>query len=218
MVIRDYFTPTNYTDRGGQQIDRLTIHCAVGQLSATKICDIMQGKKASANYVIGKDGEIVRHVPEDKRAWTSGTGHKPGTNDMRAITIEVASIPENHNEFNNNSYASLIELVVDICRRYNKRLVYISNKTEALNYECKSNELLITLHRWFQAVACPDQWFIDKLPQFVYTVNSMLDNNTPSEPDTKLYRVQVGAFRDKRNAERFLAQVKEKGFTDAFIV
>lgn len=33
----------------------------------------------------------------------------------------------------------------------------------------------------------------------------------------KLYRVQVGAFRSKGNAERLLVRVKEAGFKDAFI-
>lgn len=217
MVVNEYLTPTNYTNRSGQAIDRLTIHCAVGQLSASKICDIMQGKRASANYVIGKDGEILLQVPEKYRAWTSGTGDKIGSNDMRAITMEVASIPENKNQFNNISYASLVELTVDICKRYNKHLIWIPNKVNALDYKCKSDELLITLHRWFQAVACPDEWFINKLPQFVEEVNSKLTNTTPINND-KLYRVQVGAFKSKENAERFLKEVKQKGFTDAFIV
>ena len=33
-----------------------------------------------------------------------------------------------------------------------------------------------------------------------------------------LYRVQVGAFRDKDNAEAFLEFVKQAGFENAFIV
>lgn len=39
-------------------------------------------------------------------------------------------------------------------------------------------------------------------------------------PDKKdvFYRVQVGAYSDKANAERFLAQVKAEGFEEAFIV
>ena len=39
-------------------------------------------------------------------------------------------------------------------------------------------------------------------------------------PDKKdvFYRVQVGAYSDKANAERFLAQVKAAGFKEAFIV
>lgn len=35
--------------------------------------------------------------------------------------------------------------------------------------------------------------------------------------DSALYRVQVGAFREKANADRMLAKVKGAGFTDAFI-
>lgn len=34
----------------------------------------------------------------------------------------------------------------------------------------------------------------------------------------KLYRVQVGAYRDKNNADKMLKAVKAAGFTDAFIV
>ena len=37
-------------------------------------------------------------------------------------------------------------------------------------------------------------------------------------PKDVIYRVQVGAYSDKANAERFLAQVKAAGFEEAFIV
>lgn len=41
--------------------------------------------------------------------------------------------------------------------------------------------------------------------------------STPAQPETsKLYRVQVGAFRNRDNAERLVRQLKEKGF-DGFI-
>ena len=37
-------------------------------------------------------------------------------------------------------------------------------------------------------------------------------------PATRLYRVQVGAFAVKENAEKLLARLKSAGYTDAFIV
>lgn len=37
-------------------------------------------------------------------------------------------------------------------------------------------------------------------------------------PETTLYKVQVGAFRVKANAEKQLADLKKAGYTDAFIV
>jgi N-acetylmuramoyl-L-alanine amidase len=39
---------------------------------------------------------------------------------------------------------------------------------------------------------------------------------TPTEPKT-LYRVQVGAYSVKSNADAMLAKVKAAGFSDAFI-
>lgn len=39
-------------------------------------------------------------------------------------------------------------------------------------------------------------------------------NNQSSE----IYRVQVGAFKDKKNAENFVSELKQKGINDAFIV
>lgn len=217
MIITDYITTTNYTDRGGQEIDRLTVHCVVGQLPAIQVAKMFTPqRKASANYIIGKDGEVVRNVPEQYRAWTSGTGNKKGSNDMRAITIEVASDTTKPYAFNNKAYSCLIDLAVDICKRYNRHLVWIPNKQKALNYVCKKDEMLITLHRWFQAVECPGDWFIEHIPNFVETVNRQL-TNTPPTTD-KLYRVQVGAFRSRENAEKFLKEVKAKGFTDSFII
>lgn len=37
-------------------------------------------------------------------------------------------------------------------------------------------------------------------------------------PSGKLYRVQIGAFKEKSNAENCLQKAKNAGFTDAFIV
>ena len=215
MVITDYITTTNYSKRT-DAIDRLTIHCVVGQLPALQVAKMFTPqRKASANYIIGKDGEIVRNVPEEYRAWTSGTGSSKGSNDMRAITIEVASDTTAPYAFNNKAYASLVELSKDICKRYNKKLVYIADKKKALAYVPKPDEMLITFHRWFQAVSCPGDWFVNKTPDFVKEVNNL---SKPIETPSKLYRVQVGAFRSRENAERFLNEVKSKGFTDSFIV
>lgn len=39
-----------------------------------------------------------------------------------------------------------------------------------------------------------------------------------AETGKKVYRVQVGAFSEKSNADNFLAKIKSAGFSDAFIV
>lgn len=50
-----------------------------------------------------------------------------------------------------------------------------------------------------------------------YGVKYVAPSFQPVKSDV-FYRVQVGAYNDKHNAEMFLAQVKKAGFTDAFIV
>ena len=50
-----------------------------------------------------------------------------------------------------------------------------------------------------------------------YGVEYVSPSPSPDKKDV-FYRVQVGAYSDKANAERFLTQVKEAGFKDAFIV
>lgn len=48
------------------------------------------------------------------------------------------------------------------------------------------------------------------------SVSANKENNAPSEDET-LYRVQVGAFRVKENAENYVKQLKKAGF-DGFII
>ena len=50
-----------------------------------------------------------------------------------------------------------------------------------------------------------------------YGVEYVSPSPSPDKKDV-FYRVQVGAYSDKANAERFLAQVKAAGFKEAFIV
>lgn len=47
-------------------------------------------------------------------------------------------------------YKRLIELCTDICRRNGKtKLLWLGDKTKTLNYTPKSDEMVLTVHRWF---------------------------------------------------------------------
>ena len=72
-------------------------------------------------------------------------------------------------------YAALVNLCVDICRRNGKRkLVWIEDRNEALRYEIKSDEMLLTVHRWFAKKSCPGNWLFKKLGDLAQSVNSQL--------------------------------------------
>ncbi len=45
--------------------------------------------KVSAHYLIGEDGEVVRLVPEDKRAWHAGASYWRGHRDVNSASIGI---------------------------------------------------------------------------------------------------------------------------------
>lgn len=209
---------TNYTSLSPNNsglrlypVTRITPHIVVGQFDALTVASWFNkpSRKASANYIIGMNGEVVLNVEEEKRAWTSGNKD----NDNRAITIECACDKVSPWAMNSDVYNKLIDLCVDICKRYNKkRLIWIKDKNTALTYQLADNEMLLTKHAFFENVACWGTWFDEHVDDFVNRVNTKL-----SDDCNKLYRVQVGAFCDKNNAIKLCQELKQKGYNDAFI-
>lgn len=155
------------------KIDRITPHCVVGQLTASSLGSWFAKKttQASSNYGIGKNGEIGLYVPEDKRSWCSSSA----ANDQRAVTIECASAVKAPYEMHDEVYQSLIRLCVDICKRNGKtKLIWIANKDNALKYQLKSDEMLLTVHRWFANKSCPGDWLYSRLSDLASKVTAQL--------------------------------------------
>lgn len=176
-------------------IDRITPHCVVGQCTIETLGAIFAptSRQASSNYGIGKDGKIGMFVPESKRSWCSSSN----ANDQRAITIECASDSTEPYAFNDTVYKRLIELCADICRRNGKtKLLWISDKAKALAYEPKSNEMLLTVHRWFANKSCPGNWLYSRMGDLANKVNAQLDV-TP-EPTKIKYLVKVTTLLNVR--------------------
>lgn len=163
----------NHSGARTHKIDRITPHCVVGQLGAEAIggCFTSPSRQASCNYGIGTDGRVVLCVDEANRSWCSSSS----ANDQRAVTIECASDKTEPYAFNNTVYNKLIELCVDICRRNGKnKLVWISDKNKALAYNPASNEMLLTVHRWFANKSCPGDWLFNRMGDLVQKVNAKL--------------------------------------------
>ena len=55
-----------------------------------------------------------------------------------------------------------------------KKLVWIADRDEALRYEVKNGEMLLTVHRWFARKSCPGNWLFGKLGDLAQEVNSRL--------------------------------------------
>ena len=173
----------NHSGQRTHCIDRITPHCVVGQCSVETLGNIFAptSRQASSNYGIGVDGRVGMYVAEGNRSWCSSSN----ANDQRAVTIECASDKTAPYAMNDTVYQSLINLCVDICKRNGKtKLIWFGDKDKALNYEPKSNEMVITVHRWFSNTACPGDWLYSRLGDLAEKVTAQLGGSTPvSTPD-----------------------------------
>lgn len=166
----------NHSGLRTHTIDRITPHCVVGQLSAESICNCFTSpsREASCNYGIGTDGRVALVVEEKNRSWCSSSN----ANDQRAVTIECASGLEEPYTMNRKVYKSLVNLCVDICKRNNKtKLLWFNGKAKTLNYNPKSNEMVLTVHRWFDNKSCPGNWLYNRLGKLAKTVTKKLQKN-----------------------------------------
>lgn len=197
-------------------IDRISIHCFVGQVTAKRGCEVFQptSKKASCNYVVGYDGSIGLCVDEGDRSWCTSSA----ANDHRAVTIETASDNKDPYAVTDKAYAALLDLVEDICRRNGKtKLLWLGDKDKTLAFKPAADEMVLTVHRWFANKACPGQYLLDRHPEIAAEVTRRLggDAQTSGTGTTQatdnLYRVrktwadaksQVGAYKSLTNAKR----------------
>ena len=160
----------NKTSPRNHAIDTITIHCIVGQWTAKQGCDYFAttDRQWSANYVVGKDGSIGLSVDEKDRSWCSSNG----TNDNRAITIEVASDTTHPYAVTAKAYAALLDLVTDICKRNGiKKLVWSTNKNDRVNHRNGCN---MTVHRDFANKACPGEYLYSRHGEIAAEVNRRL--------------------------------------------
>ena len=112
-------------------------------------------------------------------------------NNRGVIHIEVCH-PDSSGKFNAVTIAALGELVRELMSKY------------------KISADKVVRHYDLTGKLCP-MYYVDE------TRWAALHDSITAAPAKKLYRVQVGAFSSKSNAEAYLKKVKEAGF-NAFLV
>lgn len=133
-----------YHSRNGTKITRVLQHHHAATSDAG-VNRLIGPDQASANYVIMTDGRILGQVPEEFRAWTSGSYEA----DAPSITIEVQNsggqINGNDNDpgswaISSAAYGAIVRLTADVAKRHKWGGV------GAANYRG---------HREFGSTACP---------------------------------------------------------------
>ena len=180
LVVYTKLSP-NHSGQRTHSIDRITPHCVVGQLSAESICGcfISPDRQASCNYGIGSDGRVSLCVEEKNRSWCTSSRE----NDQRAITIECASDKTHPYAFKDVVYNRLVELCIDICKRNGKKmLLWLGDKEKTLNYIPKSDEMVLTVHRWYANKSCPGDWMYARMGDLASKVTAALNAGTDTTP------------------------------------
>lgn len=154
------------------KIDTISIHCVVGQLSVETMGHMFAQPEyqASCNYAIGSDGRIALIVEEKDRSWCTSSRE----NDNRAITIECASEMTDPYEVNDAVMESLLNLLVDICRRNGIKELKWKADPSLIGQVDRQN---MTVHRWFANKACPGDYLYSLHGDIARRVNARLAEN-----------------------------------------
>jgi N-acetylmuramoyl-L-alanine amidase CwlA len=124
MEIQDKLLTINSYSRSGEKqgtITNIVIHW-VGNANSTALANrnyfenLKNSHKtyASAHYIIGLNGEIIRCIPDNEVAFHSGSYSM----NRKSIGIENCH-PDWEGKFNDNTYNSLVELCANLCKQYN---------------------------------------------------------------------------------------------------
>lgn len=216
MVAYTKLSP-NHSGQRTHSIDCITPHCVVGQCTAEGLGDwfAKSSTQTSSNYGIDKDGRVGLYVEEKNRSWCSSSN----VNDQRAITIECASDTTEPYAFRNVVYKRLIELCIDICKRNGKnKLIWFGDKDKTLNYAPKSEEMILTVHRWFANKSCPGNWMYAKMGDLAEKVTKALQGSSDSGGDSASKGTQASVLKNlsesdaiKKVGALFTADQKKSG-------
>jgi len=121
LVDREVLSP-NHNERT-MPIQMVVIHYTEMQdkgFAIERLCD--PEAQVSAHYLIGEQGEVVRLVPEEKRAWHAGVAYWRGHKDVNSASIGIELDHPGHKygyrEFNEAQFQALVPLVARIVKRY----------------------------------------------------------------------------------------------------
>lgn len=116
-------TPSPNFDERTLPVTMIVLHYTGMQDAASAIARLTDAEaKVSAHYLIAEDGQVVRMVEEEKRAWHAGKSYWRGTTDVNSASIGIEIVNPGH-EFGYRAFPvaqidALIPLMQQITLRY----------------------------------------------------------------------------------------------------
>jgi N-acetylmuramoyl-L-alanine amidase len=172
--------------------------------------DKPDGRQVCVHAFIGKlaDGNIAIYqtLPWNHRGWHAG-----GSANDTHIGFEICEDGLTDASYFSAVYKEAVELCVYLCKQYGLTEKDIICHSEGYKLGISSNHGDV-MH-WFPKHGKSMDTFRAEVKRLLADAT---ETPTPTEPK-KLYRVQVGAYSVKENAENMLKKVQAAGFKDAFI-
>ena len=190
-IIKNIVPPTKYNVKCPYSMtaSRIVVHNTANDATARNEISYMisNDQEVSFHYAVD-DKEVVQGIPENRNAWHSGDGEH-GKGNREGIAIEICYSKSGGDRFTQAEMRAA-ELIADILKRYGWGVDRV------------------TKHQDYSGKYCPHRTLDAGWDRFIKMIEAKMNN--------KLYRVQVGAFSNRANADRLCAELKAKGYS-AFI-
>lgn len=168
---------------------RIVVHNTANDASARNEISYMIGnnQEVSFHYAVD-DKEVVQGIPENRNAWHCGDGEY-GKGNREGVAIEICYSKSGGDRFI-QAEKNAVDLIVSLLKKYNWGVDKV------------------TKHQDYNGKYCPHRTLDMGWDRFIKMIEAKMNS--------KLYKVQVGAFSKRENAEKLLNELKSKGYS-AFI-
>ena len=171
------------------------------------------GRQVCVHAFIGKlkDGTIATYqtLPWNMRGWHGG-----GSSNNTHIGFEICEDGLTDASYFSAVYKEAVELCVYLCKQYGLTEKNIICHCEGYKQGIASNHGDV-MH-WFPKHEKSMDTFRTDVKAGLAAAEVPVEPEAPTT-SKKYYRVQVGAYSVKANADAMLAKIKAAGFTDAFV-
>ena len=112
----------NFDDRD-QAVSIVVLHYTGMEDAASAIARLRDPEaRVSCHYLIAEDGQVLRMVPEEKRAWHAGQSYWRGLQGLNAASIGIEIVNPGHEfgyrPFTSQQMDALVPLLADIVERH----------------------------------------------------------------------------------------------------
>lgn len=165
---------------------RIVVHNTANDASARNEIAYMIGndQEVSFHYAVD-DKEVVQGIPENRNAWHCGDGAS-GKGNREGVAIEICYSKSGGDRFI-QAEKNAVDLIVSLLKKYNWGIDKV------------------TKHQDYSGKYCPHRTLDAGWDRFIGMIKEKMNS--------KLYRVQVGAFTNRANAEKLCNDLKAKGYS-----